>query len=442
MKYTSTRNSGTETVSFDQAVSLGLAPDGGLYVPVAFPTLDVSSEDLAKASQETTLAPFAKLALKPFVKGSAIAKEFDSICEAAFDFPVPLKAIAQHPGLSVLELFHGPTAAFKDVGARFLAQTLARLSKLEGRRRTILVATSGDTGGAVASAFADQNEVSVLILYPKGKISARQEHQLTAMGSRVRALATTGSFDDCQALVKAALADEDLVKTHGLASANSISVGRLLPQMAYHAKASLQMMAKHGKPATFVIPTGNLGNATAALWAKKAGFPIKHVVLATNANRTLPDYFETGRNTARPTISTLANAMDVSAPSNFERLLNLYSEAHGSSLTELKTEVSALSVPDDEIKKAIQNGPQQYHEIWCPHTAAGVVAFEKTGSKIPTVIAATAHPAKFETIVEPLVGHSVPVPASLAEILKRPSVRHEFEPNLANLSAELDRFLA
>ncbi|HEX6037672.1 pyridoxal-phosphate dependent enzyme, partial [Longimicrobium sp.] len=276
MKYVSTRGGGA-AATLSQAVERGLAPDGGLYVPAQFPELAPGALDGAD-----TLPDVAARLLAPFFAGDALEDALGDICREAFTFPVPLKEL--RGGTAVLELFHGPTAAFKDVGARFLAATMSRIGGEDARPLTILVATSGDTGGAVAAAFHGRPGVEVAVLYPAGMVSPRQEKQLTTWGGNVRAFAVRGAFDDCQRLVKAAMADDELRAARRLSSANSISIGRLPPQMAYYAWASREYVRRHGRAPGFVVPTGNLGNALAALWARRMGMPIREVVLATNAN--------------------------------------------------------------------------------------------------------------------------------------------------------------
>jgi threonine synthase len=327
----------------------------------------------------------------------------------------------------VLELFHGPTAAFKDVGARFLARCLARLPAAAGRPRTVLVATSGDTGGAVAAAFHGQPGIEVAILFPKGRISARQEKQLTCWGSNVRSLAVRGDFDDCQRLVKAAFADPALRAHRELTSANSISLGRLLPQMTYYAAAAIWHLRSTGAAPGFVIPSGNVGNATACLWARELGLPIGEVVLATNANTVIPDYLAGGEWAPRATVPTLANAMDVGNPSNMERLFALFSGA-----ATVRRAFRAFAVGDDAIREQIRRGPAEWGEVWDPHTATAVQVREQLGAG-EWILVATAHPAKFESIVEPLIGRPVPVPPPLQALLDRPSSAVEIEPTLDDL---------
>src|SRR5262249_20909099 len=318
----------------------------------------------------------------------------------------------------VLELFHGPTAAFKDFGARFLAACMRRLHPDGGGLRTILVATSGDTGGAGATPFPPMRGAPGVLLYPHGRAAPRQRaphrqaHQLGAFPDNVTALRVAGSFDDCQAMVKAAFADPELAPLR-LTSANSISLGRLLPQLAFHAHAAWSS----GEPLlNLIVPTGNLGNAVAAVWARELGAPIGDIVLATNANRTLAEFFEGGAYQGRPSVPTLANAMDVGDPSNFERLAWTYSDP-----ALLRRRVRARSVTDEHISRTIQQGERRHGQVFCPHTAAGVWVLEQIRETSRTrtgtwAVAATAHPAKFETIVEPLVGHAVEVPPVLAEL--------------------------
>lgn len=426
MKYISTRGK-SPPHSFTECLLQGTAPDGGLFVPEKMPKFDLSSGHLAGLDSNADLASFAAKMLEPLVSESELAPPIERICRAAFNFSTPLHISKKSRGLAILELFHGPTAAFKDVGARFLAECMATL----GKPATIIVATSGDTGGAVGAAFSAHSGMKVIILYPRGKISPRQEKQLTTWGPSVRAFSVNGSFDDCQRVVKAALKDVPLRKAHHLVSANSISIGRLLPQMSYHAKASLDYLREFGKRPTIIVPTGNLGNAVACLWAKRSGFPIERVVLATNANRTIVDYFETGNFTPGKTIPTLANAMDVSTPNNFERMMWLYPD-----IQFLKDDVTAISVTDDEITDAIKRSEAAYSQVFCPHTATAIVAKEKLQVEHALVVA-TAHPAKFESIVEKLIGRRVDIPKPLAEVLKRESVSEPIEADLDALRGSL-----
>lgn len=429
MNFISTRNA-APSVNLSQAIAAGLAPDGGLYVPQALP----APRQLRAGA---TLAETTSGLLAPFFAGDALEAELPAICAEAFDFPVPLLPLAT-PGDHVLELFHGPTAAFKDIGARFLAACLARIRRGAERPLTILVATSGDTGAAVAAAFHGQPGLRVVVLYPDGRVSPRQAHQLGCFGGNVSALRVAGSFDDCQALVKRALNDAELQAQVPLSSANSISLGRLLPQMSYYAHASLTHQAATGRELNFVVPTGNLGNALAGILARALGAPLGRIVLATNANRVLPRFFAGDAYSPGPSVATIANAMDVGAPSNFERLLWLY----GGDEAALREGFTAIAVDDDTIRATIRARSQQHGEVFCPHTATAVHVLQELradGTDGDWAVAATAHPAKFESVVEPLVGHPVEVPPALAELLARPAHADPVPPDYAALREHLLR---
>lgn len=409
MNYVSTRGK-APAVGIDAALAAGLAPDGGLYVPASLPSVSVSDFD-----GRDTLPAIASRLLRPFFAGSALENSLDALCAEAFDFPAPLRALDART--HILELFHGPTAAFKDFAARFLAASLARLRAPDAPTTTVLVATSGDTGAAVAAAFHRRPGFRVVVLYPDGRVSPRQAHQLGAFGDNVRALRVAGSFDDCQALVKRALGDAALRERCALTSANSISLGRWLPQMSYYAAASLVHMHAHGDALGFVIPTGNLGNALAALLAKICGLPIGDLVLATNANRTLPDFFASGHYAPRASVATLANAMDVGDPSNFERMRWLYPRD-----ADLPPWLSADAVDDTDITTTIRATWREHGIAVCPHTATALCVLRRRrerGEAREFAIAATAHPAKFDSIVEPLIDAPLAVPPALAALLAR-----------------------
>ncbi|NID17332.1 threonine synthase [Luteibacter yeojuensis] len=404
MRYVSTRG-GAAPVGLSAAIAAGLAPDGGLYVPERMPRIGAPPHS-------GYLAGTALRMLEPFFEGDPLAPELPAICAEAFAYPTPRREL-RIDGAHLLELFHGPTAAFKDFGARFLAACLGRLRREAERPLTILVATSGDTGAAVGAAFDGMPGVRVAILYPDKRVSPRQAHQLGSFGDNVRALRVAGSFDDCQRLVKGALADTALQEDVAMSSANSISVGRLLPQMAYFGHASLHA---EGRMNT-IVPTGNLGNAVACLWARAIGLPIGDVIFACNANETLPEFFAGMPYRPRDAIPTIANAMDVGAPSNFERLVHLYG---GEEAT--RRAGHAESVDDAEIRATIRRYAASDGEVFCPHTATGIRLFERrrlAGDRREWTVAATAHPAKFDTIVEPLVGRRVDVPEALETMLAR-----------------------
>jgi threonine synthase len=429
MKFRSTRG-GSPEVSLSDAINAGLAPDGGLYVPDTLPRLQAGDFD-----GDALLPRVASRLLAPFFAGDALSGDLDSICAEAFAFPAPLKALAT-PDDHILELFHGPTAAFKDFGARFLAACMRRIPRGSSQPLTILVATSGDTGAAVAAAFAGLSAFRVVVLYPHGRVSPRQAHQLGCFGGNVSALRVDGSFDDCQAMVKQAFTDAELRARVPLSSANSISLGRLLPQMACYAQASLQHLRAQGDLLSFVIPTGNLGNALAAVLARACGLPIGRIVLATNANLTLHDFFAGADYAPRASIATLANAMDVGSPSNFERLRWLYPDD-----VQLRRQFAMDAIGDDAIKATIQSRCSRHGEILCPHTATAVRTLEslrQEGARGPWAAVATAHAAKFDTVVEPLIGRRVDVPAALAELLARPA---HADPMTAQYAA-LRRYLS
>jgi threonine synthase len=436
MKYVSTRGQ-APAVGFGAALSQGLAPDGGLYMPESWPSLPPAAFDGA-----STLAEVAAAMLQPFVQGDALAPEIAAIARDAFDFPAPLNAVTRDGRFAVLELFHGPTAAFKDFGARFLAANLQRLRVSAARPLNILVATSGDTGGAVAAAFHRRPGIEVSVLFPKGLVSPTQERQLTCWGDNVHSFRVNGSFDDCQRLVKEAFVDPGLRQRFELSSANSINLGRLLPQAVYYAETSLAVYRRDGVAPNFIIPSGNLGNSVACVWARKLGLPIGRIVLAHNANRTVPDFLRDGTWRPRPSVPTLASAMDVGSPSNMERLRALFPDIEA-----VRGAVRAESVSDAEIQARIQSDFRDYGKVWCPHTAAAAEVYARmsaaergpsNGGDGPWIIVSTAHPAKFREIVEPLIGQRIEIPESLAKLFSRPVSATELEPDLAALTRALD----
>ena len=435
MRYLSTR--GGASVALEDAIMSGTAPDGGLYVPEQLPHFNP-----VELPVEAPLAEFAEVVLRPFFAGSSLEGELRDICAEAFNFPAPLRTIAQgSEKLSVLELFHGPTAAFKDFGARFLAACMSRIIRQRGDESpaTILVATSGDTGGAVAAAFHKQPGTRVVVLFPDGRVSPRQQHQLTCWGDNIISLAVKGEFDDCQRLVKQLFADEDASRRFNLCSANSINVGRLMPQSVYYAKSSRDYFDAYAGLSNYIIPTGNLGNAFACAWAKQMGFPIGDMVLATNANRTIPDFLDSGSWEPRASIATLASAMDVGNPSNMERLRALWGDAD-----RLRKRVRSFSVDDAEIRAQIRAEFSNQGIAWCPHTATGFHVYRHLLSAAERaqghwVIAATAHAAKFDEIVEPLVGGPVPVPEELEQLLQWPAKFATISPDPEQVISRLEQ---
>jgi threonine synthase len=419
MQYVSTRGAVAAT-SLSDALAAGLSPDGGLFVPASLPRFDA-----AGFAGADSLPRVAARLLAPFFAGDRLEPQLDAICAEAFEFDAPLRPLGHDTWL--LELFHGPTAAFKDYGARFLAACLGRLRRPGDAPLTIVVATSGDTGAAVGGAFHGRPGLRVVILYPDGRVSPRQAHQLGAFGDNVRALRVGGSFDDCQALVKRALNDAALHRALPLSSANSISLGRLLPQMAYYAHAALQFEREHGRRLGFIVPTGNLGNGLAAVLARACGLPIGEIVLATNANDVLPRFFAGEAYAPRTSVATLANAMDVGAPSNFERLRWLFPDE-----ARLRDGFVCAAVDDQTIRDTIRDTWAAERVAVCPHTATGLALRRRLddGAGPPQgrqpdgrawAVAATAHPAKFEGIVEPLIGAALAPPPALAALLARAS---------------------
>ena len=404
MNFISTRN--PEIVrTLSAAIQEGLAADGGLFVPESMPMIDSNS-----FPPDLTYPMFASRLLAHFFNTDSLASKLDALCEQAFNFPIPLKQLDSN--LFVLELFHGPTSSFKDIGARFLAECLNETADCH---KTIMVATSGDTGSAVASAFHRKENYRAVILYPDGQVSAKQEHQMTCWDENIFAFAVDGTFDQCQKLVKSAFFDPEWQKAGELSSANSINIGRLLPQMTYYAYSSMEFYRKYGISPGYIIPSGNLGNATAAYWAKAMGFPIREIVLATNANRVLTDYLNSAHYQAQPSITTIANAMDVGDPSNLERLNHVFN-----TFENFKKHVNAISVTDDAIRKTIIHIYKQYQYISCPHTATAFHAHSQL-DKQPWIVIATADPCKFDETIEPLINSKIPLAPQLKQILDMPN---------------------
>ncbi|MGH8223413.1 MAG: threonine synthase [Woeseiaceae bacterium] len=432
MKYVSTRGGGG--LSLEEAATRGIAPDGGLFVPERLPRF--TTGDYAGAG---SIHDVARTFLQPFFDGSSLAGELAHIVRETFRFPLAVRDLPVADGRAgLLELFHGPTAAFKDIGAGFLAAVLTRLNADAARPLTILVATSGDTGSAVAAAFDERPGVRVVVLYPDGRVSARQAHQLGCWGRNVLTLAVQGSFDDCQSLVKAAFLDPALSSKRRLSSANSINIGRLLPQCVYYAWAALSHFRETGREPGFIVPTGNLGNAFACITAREAGLPIGDIILAVNANRLIADFLDGAEWRPRTSIPTLASAMDVGNPGNMERLRDLLGEAE-----ELRRRLRVESVSDDAIRAQIREVYEKLGTIVCPHTATATFVYSRLGASARRnkdwILVATAHPAKFEQIVEPLIGVPVPLPGSLARLLARPTRVLPMNPSLESLATALDR---
>lgn len=429
MKLRSTR--GDQTVTLDQALVQGLASDGGLFIPDTLPSLDWQEW------QAEGLVDVATSYLRPFFKDSRLIDALPEIAAETFSFPIPRRSFSIAEGdAAVLELFHGPTAAFKDVGARFLAACLTRFEQSQSTPLKILVATSGDTGGAVAAAFHGRPGIEVVVLFPEGRVSPRQQHQLTCWGDNVSALSVEGSFDDCQRLVKAAFVDGELSQQHRFSSANSINIGRLLPQSVYYANAALEHWRQTQRRLSFVIPTGNLGNGLAAVLARACGLPIGDIRFMSNANRTLPDYFDTGVYEPRDSQPTLASAMDVGAPSNLERLRAVFGERDALQAQALE----AMAVDDETIALRIREDAARLPFVWCPHSAtamSGWLDLSAERREHDWCLVATAHPAKFETIVEPLIGRELALPPALEVLLERPTEYAVIGPQLEALADAL-----
>ena len=421
-------------VSFTTALFAGLAADGGLYVPETIEPW--TAEELSRLSQRT-LTEIGLRALRPFTRGDLDPATLEAVVVEALNFPIPLVEV--QPGVFVLELFHGPTFAFKDVGARVMARLMASRHRGDDPL-TILAATSGDTGSAVAHAFHGVPNTRVVILYPDGRVSPTQEAQLTMFnGERgnVRAYAVAGSFDECHRLTREAYADPDLRRTMRLTSANSVNVGRLLPQSVYyfHAVAQLQALGYGTSEITVSTPSGNFGNLTAGLIAKRGGLPIARFIAATNANDVVPAYLETGRFEPRPSQQTLSNAMDVGHPSNFDRMLWLYDN----DLDAMRRDVTGCRFSDDDVRATIKRVYEECGYLLDPHSAIAYMGLTGQTGRVGQVgqvgvFLATAHPAKFAEIVEPIIGRPVDTPPALAEAINGPQ-------HIIRIRASLDRLL-
>jgi len=405
-------------VSFREAVVAGLAPDGGLYVPQTLPRLSDAwwQRQRGRVFQDVAVAIAEEITGDEFDRGV-----LSSLIRDALNFPVPIVKLDDQ--LSVVELFHGPTFAFKDFGARTLARLMAHLNQ-GATPLTVLVATSGDTGGAVAHAFFGVPSTRVVVLYPEGQVSEVQEAQFTTLGGNVTAIAVRGSFDDCQRLAKEAFSDRALGSRLRLTSANSISLGRLLPQSFYYAYAALQS----NEPPMISVPSGNFGNLAAGVMAWKLGAPIARFSAPTTINDTVPRFLASGRVEPRPSVPTLANAMDVGNPSNLERLQWLF----GGDVLAMRQLISSRAQSDDEVRYAISELHDGFDYVADPHST---IAFLGTRHDAQCALfLSTAHPAKFREVVEPVVNETVQLPAALADTLARPKVALQIGPHLAELA--------
>ena len=408
MQWISTRGS-SPPISFIDALFAGTAPDGGLYMPERLDPLPRAAlESIRGADIVTTGSVVGAHLLRDEITPAAMA----ALVRDALDFPVPLVQVSDRAWS--LELFHGPTLAFKDVGARVQARLLHHFT--DGTPLTILVATSGDTGSAVAQAFHRVPDTRIVVLYPKGKVSDVQEAQMASLGDNVTALAIEGTFDDCQRLVKQAFADDDLRRHVWLTPANSINLGRLLPQVFYYF-----LLASHDQDGGPVVsvPSGNFGNLTAGLIAKRLGLPVSRFVAATNVNDAVPTYLHSGRYEPRPSIRTVANAMDVGAPSNFERMQSLY----GGNIDALRRDIVGFAYDDARVIEEIGRVYRTHRYLLDPHSAIAWLALQEQLAHDPKahgVFLSTAHPAKFREVVEPAIGEHIDLPRVLADVITRP----------------------
>lgn len=425
-------NHQSPNVGVEEAIFQGLPPDNGLYMPTEIPVLPASFwENIENLSLNEIAFEIANALLGDDIP----ADDLRNLVNAAIDFDAPVVEI--EPNTYCLELFHGPSMAFKDFGARFMAAVMSYFLQKSNRQIHILVATSGDTGGAVAQGFYKTPNISVTILYPKGKVSDIQEKQLTTLGENVRALEIDGTFDDCQALVKQAFLDTELRKEFNLASANSINIARLIPQAFYYANAYARLK-KAGKPIIFSVPSGNFGNLSAGVIAWRMGMPVYKFIAATNANKVVPAYLKTANyQPISPSIATISNAMDVGNPSNFPRLKALY----GDDYETIKEKLVGFAYTDDQTRACMKEVYDRTGYVMCPHTAIaylGLKDYLKTTTIEATgVFLSTAHYAKFLPEVEPVLGKSLPIPARLEALLAKEKIATELSTDYPTFKAFL-----
>ncbi len=424
MKFYSTKN-GNLKVDFKTALLTGMAPDGGLFMPEAIPKF--TAEEMAKLQGE----PFTKVAFaiaQKFVEGDIPDNDLKEIIEDAYhDERCPVKIKELDDKNLVLELWHGPTLAFKDFAARFMARCTSYFLTRENTQKTILVATSGDTGGAIGNGFLGLDNINVVILYPKGGVSHVQEQQLTTMGQNVQAIEIEGVFDDCQRMVKEAFVNEELNSKINLMSANSINIGRIIPQSFYYAWVSLQY-----PDAVYSVPSGNFGNITGGLFAKRMGFPIKHFIASNNANHPFFDFLQTGEFTPLPSVHTISNAMDIGHPNNYYRIWEMF----GHDVEKVQADISGAWFDDEVTADGIREVFADKNYLMCPHTAVSYLGSQKYSSKFPgskIVTVSTAHPAKFVETVSDIIGQDVEVPEALQEALHKEKQAALLKPNLKDL---------
>ncbi len=410
MKFYSTNNK-SEPVSFKDAVLKGIADDGGLFMPVTIPSLP---KEFWNNVEDYSLADIGYNISKLFLKDEISDYDIKEIISKSISFEAPI--VKLDDSNYILELFHGPTLAFKDFGARFMANTLSHLN--DGKQITILVATSGDTGSAVANGFYEVEGINVVLLYPQNKVSKIQEQQLTTLDKNITALEVEGNFDDCQRLVKTAFLDDDIKNKLKLSSANSINIARLIPQSFYYISAYAQLKRKNSQ-IVFSVPSGNFGNLTGGLFAYKMGLPVKNFIASVNLNDVFRNYISTGKYEPKPSIKTISNAMDVGNPSNFARLYKLFGEDYQT----IKSLIKSYSFNDEQTKEAMKEVKDKYDYLIDPHGAVGYLGlkkyFEENGSDCPGIILETAHPAKFKDIVDEVLKTDLPLPEELDKCMKK-----------------------
>jgi len=425
MKYFSL-NKNAPAATFKEATIKGLAPDKGLYFPEIIPKHDADFyADIQNFSDEE----IAFKIIQPFVGNEIPVNELKRIVAETINFEIPLKRITEN--ISSLELYHGPTLAFKDVGARFMSRCLGYFVKNNDKKITVLVATSGDTGGAVANGFYNVDGIEVVILYPSGKVSSVQEKQLVTLGNNIHAIEVNGNFDDCQQMLKQAFSDKELNEKLFLTSANSINVARWLPQQFYYLFAWKQWADKNNPP-VISVPSGNFGNICAGILAHVSGLPVQHFIAACNANKVVPDFLSTEKYEPKKAIATISNAMDVGDPSNFVRILELFHHQFG----ELKNRLSSVSISDDETRKTIKEVFEKEKYLLDPHGAVAYLALQnylKEHSQHKGYLLETAHPVKFYDVVEPVIQQKIPIPESIEGILSKEKLSTVMEPGFENL---------
>jgi len=420
MKFYST-NQRSPQVSFRDSVIHGMPDDHGLYMPVSIPEMD---PEFIRELPGMSIRDIAYQVASSWLSEDIPDPELKKIVDEAINFEAPLRQVDDR--IFSLELFHGPTYAFKDFGARFMARTLSYLQQHEEQETIVLVATSGDTGSAVANGFLNVPGVYVVLLYPSGKVSNLQEKQITTINRNISALEINGTFDDCQMLVKQAFMDEDLNDIMHLTSANSINIARLIPQSFYYFYAYGQV-ADQGKPVIFSVPSGNFGNLTGGLLAKKMGLPVRKFIAATNANNVFPQYIHTGKFKPKPSVKTLSNAMDVGNPSNFPRILEIYSHNH----SQIKKDIDSQAYSDSITRKTIKKVYEQSEYLLCPHSAIGYRGVSDAligeDEDCTGIFLSTAHPAKFYNVINEFLDVEIPFPSGLKSALnkKKESIRME-----------------